>query len=305
MFSKLYEGNDIIAGVFAPEKDPEVFVVSFPAALGKRYKLGSDGVEWNDYAKGFGEPLFIEHEINSVCIIGKWNHWWHTPEMMDVVELIKKLPSYQSAKRRICYGTSMGSYGVLKFANVLNADAMIIAGPRLNPSEPNEESPYYQLQRDDALWDVRESLSSFKGELHCFYDSKFPRDQDEFDQIADHVRTHGYDLPYSGHACLRRLRKLGVLSEIILALLHNEDINDRINEANRLCHWAHGDNTLRRLELALEQGEDVEKYRDLALCFEEIDPRIARVFVEKAIDLRPTGKYIQSILQRLTASNDG
>ena len=299
MFKKLYEGHEVVAGYLDPISDPDIFVVSFTEALAPSYKLGADGVEWNEYSKGFGESLFIKYQINSVCIVAKWNHWWHTLEMIDVVESIKKLPSYQKASQCICYGSSMGAYGALKFAQLLNADTMIIAGPRIDPSQPNKGNPYCNLQRDKALWDVRSSLSSFEGDLHCFYDSEWERDKNEFNKIADCCRVIGHDIVHSGHHPLERLEQLGCFSKVVINLFRNKSIDDTLAEANRLSHKSYEDDLLRTMERALEKGQDADKYRELALCFEPVNRDISRFFIEKALKLRPRGEYIQKILKRL------
>lgn len=60
----------------------------------------------------FGGDFFARRGIPALHVQSKWNHWWHTPEMAELAEVIARLRLGPS----VLYGSSMGGYGALMFA---------------------------------------------------------------------------------------------------------------------------------------------------------------------------------------------
>lgn len=80
---------------------------------------------------GFGSPFgfgfFKKHSIPTYFICQKRNHWWHSSEMLEIINLISESVK---DRRLMLYGSSMGGYGAIYYAEIFKADVSLAIAPQ-------------------------------------------------------------------------------------------------------------------------------------------------------------------------------
>lgn len=98
----------------------KILVISFSPLIDENRNMGKDD--------GFGVKFFESNEISAIFVIPKWNHWYQYEYIESALKILK---SYISRfDKVVLYGVSMGGYGVLKYANYLEASSVISISPQ-------------------------------------------------------------------------------------------------------------------------------------------------------------------------------
>lgn len=297
VIEKIFDGNDIYAGLFKPEvPSMDCFVVTFSPLIDKNFDPVLSGGGWSNFREGFGEKFLFKENIKSAFVCNYTNHWWHTPELKKIASVILNDPEYMEAKKRILYGTSMGSYGALLLSQILKPDLIVCAGPRVIPSVPSSSKNKYFPEINDFDINLMEEVSKSKCAIKCFYDPLFAKDKKQFKELLNVKSVDGLEVPFSDHTPLGSLRQVGFLKNIILGLFDDSSIDNDLKHANeRIERLARTTYILDKIKKSLSAGEEADIFRELALSFEFIKPEVARYFIEVAAELRPNGGYIKEI----------
>lgn len=162
--------------------------------------------------KGFAEDFLRKRNISAIHVISKENTWYQDRCMPDVSALIRKAAA---GRRIVTYGSSMGGYAAIRFADWLGADRVIAISPQgaVNP----------QIAHWEGLWTIeRNAIPQFwdeVGRLHCdvfaFYDPK-TSDRHHVEYVARQATVQHITLPFAGHPAGSFLNDLGLLSEAVI-----------------------------------------------------------------------------------------
>lgn len=206
-----YKNEDLI--VSNSFYDNELLVISFCPLIDERQTMTKES--------GFGKVFFENKKISSIYVIPTWNHWYQYEYMKDALEIIKVLA--KGFKKVVLYGVSMGGYGVLKYANYLNASDVISISPQAAVTGPQSEfdSRFRQFwDRIDHKSDSWHMESNFPLNVTIFYDHYHYEDGRHARLIAHHVKhAKLISLPFSGHEVFAVLNESGILSDFIFSLL--------------------------------------------------------------------------------------
>ncbi|MFZ6763443.1 alpha/beta hydrolase family protein [Pseudoroseomonas sp. WGS1072] len=169
----------------------------------------------------FGGDFFARRGIPALHVQSKWNHWWHTPEMAELAEVIARLRLGPS----VLYGSSMGGYGALMFGRRLEAAAIVALSPQAYILAPlgtfdtrwDEYRPFFSAQFDEEIA-LREQAGL---PAWIFVDRQHALDRPHL-EILDRVRGqvganawHLIDVPYGYHPVSPALQKAGILGTLL------------------------------------------------------------------------------------------
>ncbi|GLK63178.1 hypothetical protein F8A10_10010 [Paracoccus kondratievae] len=192
-------GSDILLVTFAERKEPK------PADF-------------------FGVRLMEKEGLSYIAVRSLENDWYLGPEVDQVFAAIKEAIARVAPKRLILFGYSMGSFGAVRAANILNPDRIIIGGPIVSLdvnierrwlSDYRELLPYYEERISEIIpWKkCYETVVIFDPD---YEDAKHVSIIEEF------ANPHRLEIPDAGHFVLTYLRDSGVLGKIMRKLFEDD-----------------------------------------------------------------------------------
>jgi hypothetical protein len=172
---------------------------------------------------GFGEGFFRARGISLITVVGRGNDWYQYADTSQALDAVRR--ALEGTRTRIAYGSSMGGYAAVRFADAIGATACLALSPQY--SNDPAKVPFEQRWRQAGTsirW--REELSQ---PIRCrispilIYDS---RDDDARHAalIATDTRLTPIAIPYAGHPTGTYLSSAGLLTPLIEAL-HAEDLD--------------------------------------------------------------------------------
>lgn len=295
---QLFDGKDVIAHTL--ECGSEKVIVSF-----QPWSAIPFGEADAKDAHGFGETVFSKHGYDEIHITPRCNNWYQTPEMAQVIKLVKERVGSRAG---VTYGSSMGGYGAVAFSGPLNLPCVALT-PQFSIDQ--EIVPFETRWQNEAAKIIFDN--TFLGQAprargYVFYDNIQPLERGHAELIQENTDCRLVPCPYTGHAItthlnttfglrklvtevidgkfdiptFRRVRRTtrkseGVyLSQLIRGLLARKKRQAAVNVYNNLVDL---DKTETR-ELffickAFAQSNDLEtahKIRDIALARGMLDP---------------------------------
>ena len=174
---------------------------------------GADGVK---NGLGFSEKFLTDLGIPSLHFISHKNHWWQTGAMAEALMAANSVIA--SSQRRIGYGSSMGGYGVIRFAKSLNLDTVLAFVPQysISPKIVPWETRFAHDLSDPDL-DEGRILIGPDCQIIAFYDPD-NLDKDHVDLIAAEVSLCRVPMPGAGHKVYRALRDMKALPDLVLGV---------------------------------------------------------------------------------------
>lgn len=167
---------------------------------------------------GFGESFLLERGIDAIFVINRTNVWYQYPEMPQALEAIRAFVAPYAEV--FTYGSSMGGYAAIRFAEAIGATTAIAISPQYSiaPRVVRFDKRWRAIaRRIEFLHEKTHAASQVTAPL-IFYD---PRDRDarHFELIQRaYPRTKGVRLWHAGHPAGAYLSDTGVLSAAIEAV---------------------------------------------------------------------------------------
>lgn len=191
----------------------KTLVISFSPLIDENRNMGKDD--------GFGVKFFESNEISAIYVIPKWNHWYQYEYIESAIKILKTYIA--RFDKIVLYGVSMGGYGVLKYANYLEASSVISISPQavLSGTKSEFDKRFSQFwERIDHISDDWLYEKSFPLNTAILYDRYHAQDNSHAQIILDHIKhAKSIHLPFSGHEVFAVLNESGILSKFILALI--------------------------------------------------------------------------------------
>lgn len=178
----------------------------------------------NKARKGFGEDFLLKNGFAVLSILTSSANWFRPPALRDAFQR-PEVKAFRSRYSRIhTYGSSMGGFGALAFADLLGASNVVALqpvsslAPDLVPWE-TRFAPGRSLNWDGPYRDASEGFR-YVGSAYAFFDPSTP-DAQHVDRLAraGGDRLHQIPVANAGHAIPRTLLRKGVLGSAILACL--------------------------------------------------------------------------------------
>lgn len=171
----------------------------------------------------FGERFFGERDVSVIHILNGRNNWYHTPEWAQAMSRVRDVTSRH--QRTLAYGSSMGGYAAMRFAEFVGASAILSISPQYHMSR--ERAPFETRWKRDAKkvrWRV-ELDHPYRADIPAVivYDPRLTNDRMHVEYIAREAPVTHLKAPFSGHPSGTHLAECGLLGELVMDVLHSKD----------------------------------------------------------------------------------
>lgn len=172
---------------------------------------------------GFGEEFFTSRGISFVTVLSAGNDWYQHPDTPIAMQVVRSIVS--GAERVMTYGSSMGAYAAIRFADAIGADACLALSPQY--SNDRKKVPF------ERRWPQEAAAIEWRAELERTIRCQFrpvvvydPRDSDDLHArlIASEIPITALPVPYAGHPVTTYLSAAHALERLVLDVL-----NDRLD----------------------------------------------------------------------------
>lgn len=188
----LFQGKDLRLTYLSNNSDT-TFVI-FNHRNGKKHPIETS--EFMSFAEGTAHKM----GYNEFNISTSRNHWYQTDEIIDVVRLIGD--HNQLGAKIITYGSSMGAYASINFAEMLNAHRFLAFSPQysLHPDLRPHEDTRWQLESEllEFTYDYIHAGAIQDRRGYLFYDKESP-DNQHAKLILNKTSAIGFHIPLSRH----------------------------------------------------------------------------------------------------------
>lgn len=205
--TELFRSENVVARAVTCE-DVSRWVVTFD-----NYSIGH-GFD----REGFAEAFLKAQGISAVHIMGRREDWYQYSEMPEVVSAVKTF--LQGAERTITYGSSMGGYAALRFADLLDVDAVLALSPQytINPTRVPFEKRWLQDSERIVWMPHGEPPLPTRAQAVVVYDPA-SLDKLHVDLIARESTLVIIPIRYSGHPSASMLAEQQMLSPLLMDVL--------------------------------------------------------------------------------------
>lgn len=204
---EVFRSDNVVARAIACE-DISRWVVTFD-----NYSIGHEFDR-----EGFAQSFLKSNGISAIHIMGKREDWYQYPEMPDVFSAVK--PLLQSADRSITYGSSMGGYAALRFADSIGVDAALALSPQysINPARVTFEKRWLQDAERITWLPEGEPPLPRRAQAVVVYDPASV-DRMHIDLISKETEVVSIPVRYSGHPSGSMLAEQQMLFPLLLDVL--------------------------------------------------------------------------------------
>ncbi len=166
----------------------------------------------------FGEEFLARHGISAVHVVNARNHWYHEPDWWEAVSAARAAASGHA--RILSYGSSMGGYAALRFADHVGATSALAFSPQysIDPRKAPFERRWPEFRRRKWLPELSGPLSSGISAV-VVYDPVMEAERLHTERIAAEMSVRKLALPHAGHQTAAFLAECGLLSDIALQMV--------------------------------------------------------------------------------------
>lgn len=170
---------------------------------------------------GFGEEFLLANGISAIHVLGRGNDWYQYEDIFDALATVRAATA--GAARRITYGSSMGGYAAVRFADAVAADGVLALSPQwsINPSRAGWEHRWPQDSHRIHWLDSIDGPVSCRAQPVLIYDPHMPLDRRHVRHIAAETPSLLIAVPYSGHPASTFLGEISLLKPMLEDLLHD------------------------------------------------------------------------------------
>ncbi|WP_436356184.1 tetratricopeptide repeat protein [Brevundimonas sp. CEF1] len=166
----------------------------------------------------FGESFLRHAGVSAVHVMGSREEWYQYREMAEVMAAVRRITA--GAERVMTYGSSMGGYAAIRFADAAGAHAALAISPQysIDPAKVPFETRWRQ-EAHGIRW-----LPEIDGPIKCgctpiiVFDPTGD-DRRHVEMIAAETAIERIDLPHSGHPSATYLSELELLGPLVLQTL--------------------------------------------------------------------------------------
>lgn len=176
--------------------------------------------------EAWGGGYFRYRDVSYIGIKPSWNNWYIAPTLDKVLDEIK--PVLDKYSTIITYGSSMGGFAALTYADFLGASKVISFCPqssRIPEICPWETPSNAELSRLDTESVYADAVGKYKNtkEVYVFADLYEDRDRRHVDRLKESNVTI-INTPFIGHSIPAYLHALGVFTTLPIEIM-NDDFN--------------------------------------------------------------------------------
>jgi hypothetical protein len=168
---------------------------------------------------GFGETYFAHHDIGAIHILTHGNDWFQYAEMDAVTAAVRA--ALTGAERVLAYGSSMGGYGAIRFADAVGAQAALALSPQYSVDRRKVpfERRWMQDQRRIRFRGDLDGTIRTRARIIAVFDPLLEQDQRHIALIAADTAVERIPLSHAGHPAGPLLSDIGLLKPMVEAAL--------------------------------------------------------------------------------------
>ena len=169
---------------------------------------------------GFGQDWLQGQGVSAIHVLGKAEDWYQYEDIDEALAMVRLAVS--GATRVMTYGSSMGGYAAIRFADAVGAHAALALSPQytLDPRIAGVDRRWSQdSQRIQWIDRINGPLTT-TAEVVMVYD---PRGLDGWHgrRIRDDIRVSPLRLPFTAHPATSFLSEIGLLGQLVMDVLHD------------------------------------------------------------------------------------
>lgn len=171
---------------------------------------------------GFGEAFFAHERIDAVHLLCRDSAWFQDFELGEALAAIRA--ACADATRVLAYGSSMGGYAAIRFADAVGAHAVLALSPQysVDPKRAPFETRWIEARRRIAFDPAIDGPIRCAARAAIVYDPTIAEDRAHADLIAADVPVTRLPLDHAGHPAGPFLAETGLLRPLVLDMLHGE-----------------------------------------------------------------------------------
>jgi tetratricopeptide (TPR) repeat protein len=275
-------------------RSENVLVRSVPAEDQTRWVVTFDnyGIGHGFDRLGFGEAFLQAAGVSAIHVLGHREDWYQYPEMTAAMAAVRQ--AVAGAERVMTYGSSMGAYAAIRFADAASANAVLAISPQYSISPAMAPFERRWIQDSDRIqW-----LPEIDGPIHCqatpiiVYDPSTP-DEKHVAMIARDIAIAPIKLRHASHPATTALGELGLLAPLVMQALSG-DLN--IAEFSRTARLRRRESSTYLATLAQRQPEwRMQTALSLARQALDINPNNLNAMTSHAEVLGKSGDRTEAI----------
>lgn len=197
-------------------RSPELQVRRVATGDGRRVAITFDSyTDDRDLDRwAFGEPFFMGLGVTAIHVLSRGNDWYQYADMAEALEIVRQAAS--GAERCITYGSSMGGYAAIRFAERVGAHEALALQPQysINPAV----AAFDDRWRDDARrirWrpELDGPIAGMPRAILVF--DPFGVDARHADLIAREASVRPFRLRGGGHGIATVLNEMNLLRPLV------------------------------------------------------------------------------------------
>ncbi|HEY4585782.1 MAG TPA: tetratricopeptide repeat protein [Brevundimonas sp.] len=203
-------------------RSDNVVVRSVPASDLSRWVVTFDnyGIGHGFDRPGFGEDFLRNAGISAIHVMGVREDWYQYPEMAAAMQAVRQATA--GAERVMTYGSSMGGYAALRFADAAGANAVLAISPQysIDPKKMPFETRWHQ-ESQRIEW-----RPEIDGRIFC---GSYPIivfdpivDGCQVERVKEDIDICPIKLPHVSHPATTYLVEIGLLKPLVLHALSGE-----------------------------------------------------------------------------------
>ncbi len=195
-------------------------IITFEGGGSRETRPNADRLAW-------AEALIADAGWDGLFILPKRLSWYQTSDVWQFFRTMSDIGFFEDYDRVVTYGSSMGGFAALAFADLAAADKAIAYHPRsvLDPEIlrwPSKLSLTLKYNRKGPRADVLTSLPA-KTEVTLFVDPFGRRDKSHTDRVVNaHEKTEVFRVPFIGHSIPAFLKGSGILKKVFLDAVEDQ-----------------------------------------------------------------------------------
>ena len=191
---------------------------------------------------GFGEAFFQAEGITAIHVMSHGNDWFQYPEIHDVINIIGN--ACAKAERVLAYGSSMGGYAALRFADAIGAHVALALSPQysLDPRKVPFETRWAPDRRRIRFLKAVDGAIRPGPARIVVYDSALDADRRHVELLQAAAPMVAIPLPHAGHPVGGFLNDIKLLRPLVLTALDGSFAPARFRKAahrrrSLSAHW--------------------------------------------------------------------
>lgn len=243
---------------------------------------------------GFGETFFERAGVTGIHVLSVGNDWYQYPEIGAVLSIIRE--AVAGAESVLAYGSSMGGYAAVRFADAIGATDVLALSPQysIDPRRMKADRRWWWDQKRIQFQPEHNGRISGHARVVIAYDPTIRLDRLHAEAIARDVSVTMLCLPHAGHPVTTVLAELHLLQKMAIsfaagspdvAAIESEFLARREESAMWLVEYT-----------SRMPGNDKVRARDIASRAVAMAPGNSAILHQYGMRLHDLGQYEDAIL---------